>query len=106
MSLLNKLFPNKKSFDNNNNAVSTPAPAPEQQITVKAPEQPENPALIETSSSRIYYPDRERNEPVEVENVTLTEKEAVEQGWSFRKKTKTYQDNQLSRHGKGYHYPE
>ncbi len=88
MSLLNKLFPNKKSFDNNNNAVSTPAPAPKQQITVKAPEQPENPALIETSSSRIYYPDRERNEPVEVENVTLTEKEAVEQGWSFRKKQK------------------
>ena len=88
MNLLDKLFSNKKSSDINNNTVSNSVPVPEKTVTEKSLEPPEKTAPTETSSSRIYYPDRERNEPVEVKNVTLTEKEAVEQGWSFRKKHK------------------
>ena len=108
MSLFNNIFSNEKSSKKKAATVSKSTPTPEQTIAAKNPKQPENsvptPKPIKNSSpapkssenssptipkhSEIYYPEHETIEPAEVEKIILTEKQAVEQGWSFRKKSK------------------
>ena len=88
MSLFNNIFSNEKSSKNKAATVSKSTPTPEQTIATKTPKQSENSSPTIPKHSEIYYPEHEKIEPAEVEKIILTEKQAVEQGWSFRKKSK------------------
>lgn len=77
MSFINKLFSNNTSTQSQTTSAPETSPAAKNSPECTVPEH-----------SEIYYPDRSEIVPAKVERIELTEKQAVEQGWSFRKKSK------------------